>query len=110
MNQENYDYLKKLELEEVPAPLGDREHYFLVRDMFGHPEQVIGTDMMDRGLEFLKICPVYVMEFKEIDGVNIRIGRFGDSNDPSKVETPEKIALDREISRDMLKRKLESMK
>ena len=110
MNQENYDYLKKLELEEIPAPRGDREHYFLVRDMFGHPEQVLGTDMMDRGLEFLKRCPVYVAEFKEIDGSNIRIGRLGDPNDPNKMETPDKIVLDREISRDVLQRKLDSMR
>jgi hypothetical protein len=100
----------RLGLEEIPAPLGDREKYFLVRDMLGHPEQVVGTDLNNRGLDFLKRCPVYVMEFKEINGMNIRVGKFGDPTDPSEIETPEKTALDREISQDMLRRKLESMR
>jgi hypothetical protein len=89
-NRENYDFLKRLELEEIPGPINDRDHYFIVKDTFGHIDQVIGTDLVDRGKEFLKKCPIQVIE--------------------SPFLTQEEISQRTETSTDMLRQKLESMK
>jgi hypothetical protein len=92
MNQENYEFLIRCGFEEIPGPITkfvDEERYFIVRDMFGAIDQVIGTDLVDRGKEFLKKCPVYVVE--------------------NPFRTPDEIDQGTEISRDMMLRKLKSM-
>jgi len=89
-NRENYDYLKQLGFEEIPGPSNDKDHYFIVRDIFGHIDQIVGTDLKDRGKEFLKSCPIQVVESPFLNQEEINQGT--------------------EISIDMLRRKLESMK